>query len=63
MPLAEKVAQPAGPCLAHAKLLSSSPADKAQLAQAPKSLTLKFIRGGAMQETNIVVGERPHGGD
>lgn len=28
-----------------------------------KSLTLKFIRGGAMQETNIVVGERPHGGD
>ncbi|MGB7680657.1 MAG: PDZ domain-containing protein, partial [Candidatus Acidiferrales bacterium] len=28
-----------------------------------KSLTLKFIRGGAIQETNIVVGERPYGGD
>lgn len=32
----------AGPCLSHAKLLSSSPADKAQLAQAPTSLTLTF---------------------
>jgi hypothetical protein len=31
-----------GEALAHAKLLSSSPADKAQLAQAPKSLELKF---------------------
>ena len=31
-----------GPCVAHAKLLSSSPADKAQLPQAPKSLSLKF---------------------
>jgi S1-C subfamily serine protease len=28
-----------------------------------KPLALKFIRGGAIQETNIVVGERPHGGD
>ncbi|MFZ0637723.1 MAG: trypsin-like peptidase domain-containing protein [Candidatus Acidiferrales bacterium] len=28
-----------------------------------KSLALKFIRGGAIQETNIVVGERPYGGD
>ena len=32
----------AGPCLAHAKLLSSSPADKAQLTQPPKTLSLKF---------------------
>jgi len=32
----------AGPCLAHAKLESSSPADKGQLTQAPKSLTLNF---------------------
>jgi S1-C subfamily serine protease len=28
-----------------------------------KPLALKFIRGGAIQETNIVVGERPYGGD
>jgi S1-C subfamily serine protease len=28
-----------------------------------KSLAMKFIRGGAIQETNIVVGERPYGGD
>ena len=32
----------AGPCLAHAKLQSSSPADNAQLSEAPKTLTLKF---------------------
>lgn len=28
-----------------------------------KPLNLKFIRGGAIQEASIVVGERPHGGD
>jgi S1-C subfamily serine protease len=28
-----------------------------------KPLALNFIRGGAIQETNIVVGERPYGGD
>lgn len=28
-----------------------------------KPLALKFIRGGAIQETRIVVGERPYGGD
>jgi S1-C subfamily serine protease len=28
-----------------------------------KPLNLKFIRGGAIQETSIVVGERPYGGD
>lgn len=28
-----------------------------------KSLALKFIRGGAIQETSIVVGERPYRGD
>ena len=32
----------AGPCMAHAKLQSSSPADNAQLSEAPKALTLKF---------------------
>jgi serine protease Do len=28
-----------------------------------KPLNLKFIRGGAIQETSVVVGERPYGGD
>ena len=28
-----------------------------------RPLNLKFIRGGAIQEASIVVGERPHGGD
>jgi copper resistance protein C len=32
----------AGPCIAHAKLQSSAPADNAQLSEAPKTLTLKF---------------------
>jgi S1-C subfamily serine protease len=27
-----------------------------------KSLPLKFVRGGSMQEANIMVAERPHGG-
>jgi S1-C subfamily serine protease len=28
-----------------------------------KSLPIKFVRGGALQEANIVVGERAHGGE
>ena len=28
-----------------------------------KTIPLKFVRGGAIQEASIVVGERPHGGD
>jgi hypothetical protein len=32
----------AGPCMAHAKLQSSSPANNAHLTAAPKTLTLKF---------------------
>ncbi|HEY0747455.1 MAG TPA: copper resistance CopC family protein [Steroidobacteraceae bacterium] len=32
----------AGPCMAHAKLQSSSPANAAQLTEPPKTLTLKF---------------------
>jgi methionine-rich copper-binding protein CopC len=32
----------AAPCLAHAKLQSSIPANNAKLTQAPKTLTLKF---------------------
>ena len=32
----------AAPCMAHAKLQSSTPANNAKLTQAPKMLTLKF---------------------
>jgi copper resistance protein C len=32
----------AGPCMAHAKLQSSSPANNAHLTDAPKTLTLQF---------------------
>jgi methionine-rich copper-binding protein CopC len=32
----------AAPCMAHAKLQSSSPANNAQLTEAPKTLTLNF---------------------
>ncbi|MDP9091272.1 MAG: copper resistance protein CopC [Pseudomonadota bacterium] len=32
----------AGPCMAHAKLQSSSPANAAQLTEPPKTLTLNF---------------------
>jgi copper resistance protein C len=32
----------AGPCMAHAKLQSSSPANAAQLTEPPKTLTLTF---------------------
>jgi hypothetical protein len=32
----------AAPCMAHAKLTSSTPANNAKLTQAPKTLTLKF---------------------
>jgi S1-C subfamily serine protease len=28
-----------------------------------KALPLKFVRGGSVQEGNIVVAERPHGGE
>jgi S1-C subfamily serine protease len=28
-----------------------------------KTLPLKFVRGGAIQEGSIVVAERPHGGE
>ena len=34
----------AGPCMAHAKLKSSTPADNAQLAAAPKTLTLNSAK-------------------
>lgn len=44
----------AGPCLAHAKLLSSSPADKAQLTQSPKTLTLKFSEAAQLAVLKLV---------
>jgi hypothetical protein len=28
-----------------------------------KSVSLRFVRGGVVQDAAIVVGERPHGGD
>lgn len=44
----------AAPCLAHAKLQSSSPADKAQLAEAPKTLTLKFSEAAQLAVLKLV---------
>jgi len=45
----------AGPAFAHAKLLSASPADGAQLARAPTALTLSFatpVRLGSVAVTS-----------
>ena len=44
----------AGPCLAHAKLQSSSPADNAQLSEAPKTLTLKFSEAAQLAVLKLV---------
>ena len=44
----------AGPCMAHAKLQSSSPADNAQLSQAPKTLTLKFSESAQLAVLKLV---------
>lgn len=44
----------AAPCLAHAKLQSSAPADKAQLTQAPKTLTLKFSEAAQLAVLKLV---------
>lgn len=46
----------AGPCLSHAKLQSSTPADNAQLAQAPKTLTLNFSEAAQLARL-VVVGD------
>lgn len=46
----------AGPCLAHAKLVSSSPADKAQLAEAPKTLNLKFSETAKLAVVKLTSG-------
>ena len=44
----------AGPCLAHAKLQSSSPADNAHLTEAPKTLTLKFSEAAQLAVLKLV---------
>jgi hypothetical protein len=46
----------AGPCLSHAKLQSSTPADSAQLTQAPKTLTLNFSEAAQLARL-VVVGD------
>jgi len=44
----------AGPCMAHAKLQSSSPAGNAQLSAAPKSLTLTFSEAARLAVLKLV---------
>jgi methionine-rich copper-binding protein CopC len=44
----------AGPCMAHAKLQSSSPANNAQLTEAPKTLTLKFSEAAQLAVLKLV---------
>lgn len=44
----------AGPCLAHAKLQSSSPPDNAQLTQAPKTLTLNFSEAAQLAVLKLI---------
>lgn len=46
----------AGPCWSHAKLQSSVPADSAQLAQAPKTLTLAFSEAAQLARLVLVGG-------
>jgi len=46
----------AGPCLSHAKLQSSVPPDSAQLAQAPKTLTLNFSEAAQLARLVLVGG-------
>jgi copper resistance protein C len=44
----------AGPCAAHARLESSSPADKGRLAEAPKTLTLNFTEAAQLAVLKLV---------
>ena len=46
----------AGPCMAHAKLQSSSPAKDAQLTEAPKTLTLTFNEAAQVAVLKLVGG-------
>jgi copper resistance protein C len=43
-----------GPCAAHAKLQSSSPAANAQLTEAPTTLTLKFSEAAQLAVLKLV---------
>jgi copper resistance protein C len=43
-----------GPCMAHAKLQSSTPADNAHLTQAPKTLTLNFNEAAQLAMLKLV---------
>jgi methionine-rich copper-binding protein CopC len=44
----------AGPCFAHAKLVSSLPAGNSQIAAAPKSLTLNFNETATLAVLKLV---------
>lgn len=44
----------AGPCMAHARLQSSSPSADSQLAQAPKTLTLNFSEAAQLVVLKLV---------
>jgi methionine-rich copper-binding protein CopC len=44
----------AAPCMAHAKLLSSSPANNAHLSEAPKTLTLNFSEDAQLAVLKLV---------
>jgi len=44
----------AGPCLAHAHLQSSTPADNAQLTEAPKTLSLNFSESAQLAVLKLV---------
>ena len=44
----------AGPCMAHAKLQNSTPANNAHLTEAPKTLTLKFSESAQLAVLKLV---------
>jgi methionine-rich copper-binding protein CopC len=46
----------AAPCWAHAKLQNSTPADHAQLADAPKTLTLQFNEAAKLAVLKLTTG-------
>jgi methionine-rich copper-binding protein CopC len=46
----------AAPCWAHAKLQNSTPADHAQLTEAPKSLTLQFNEAAKLAVLKLTTG-------
>jgi copper resistance protein C len=48
----------AGPCMAHAKLQSSSPAKDAHLTEAPKALTLTFNEAAQLAVLKLTSGAK-----